>query len=226
VPGVAEEQWFLRSGGGANTLAGDGTLSRQPADGDESADAFGYDPRDPVPTHGGATFVPGYPVGFRTGAHDQRELESRPDVLVYTSAPLPADLDVIGTVEATLHVSTSGPDTDFTAKLVDVHPDGRAYGICDGILALRHRGGLERAEHGTPGEAYELRIALGPTANRFLAGHRLRLEVSSSNFPRFARNPNDGTRPTKARESNLTAARQQVFHDRARPSHLSLPVRG
>jgi putative CocE/NonD family hydrolase len=225
VRGVVDEHWYLRSGGGANTLAGDGVLSRRGADADEPADAFVYDPRDPVPTHGGASFVPGYPVGFRTGPHDQRELEARPDVLVYTSDPLPEDLDVIGPVEATLHVSTSAPDTDFTAKLVDVHPDGRAYGICDGILALRHRDGLERAEHGTAGEVYELRIALGPTANRFLAGHRLRLEVSSSNFPRFARTPNDGTRPTQARASNLTTARQQVFHDRARPSHLSLPVR-
>ena len=224
VPGVTEERWYLHSGGSANTAAGDGSLSQQPAD-DEPADEFVYDPRDPVPTHGGATFVPGYPVGFRTGAHDQREIETRADVLVYTSDPLPDDLDVIGTVEATLHVSTSAPDTDFTAKLDDVHPDGRAYCICDGILALRHRDGLERAVDSRPGERYELRIALGPTANRFFAGHRLRLDVSSSNFPRFARNPNDGTRPTLARESNLTTARQQVFHDRAQPSHLSLPVR-
>ena len=225
VPGAAEERWYLHSGGRANTGGGDGTLTRETARGDEPADGFVCDPRDPVPTHGGATFVPGYPVGFCTGPHDQREVERRPDVLVYTSEPLDADLDVIGPVEATLHVSTSAPDTDFTAKLVDVHPDGHAYCICDGILALRHRDGLERAEHGRPGEVYELRIALGPTANRFFAGHRLRLEVSSSNFPRFARNPNDGTRPTRARESNLTTARQQVFHDRARPSHLSLPVR-
>jgi uncharacterized protein len=225
VPGTATERWYLHSGGGANTRTGDGMLTQQPAEDAEPADAFVYDPSDPVPTHGGATFIPGYPVGFRTGAHDQREIEERPDVLVYTSEPLAEPLDVIGSVEATLHVATSAPDTDFTAKLVDVHPDGRAYIVCDGIVALRHRGGLDRAEHATPGEPYELAIALGPTAIRFGGGHRLRLEVSSSNFPRFARNPNDGTRPTQARASNLTTARQQVFHDRSRPSSLSLPVR-
>jgi putative CocE/NonD family hydrolase len=216
VPGTRPERWFL---------CGGGVLSTEPPVGDEPADEYSYDPHDPVPTLGGATFVPGYPVGFRTGAHDQREVEQRPDVLVYTGPPLADDLDVIGSVEATLHVATSAPDTDFTAKLVDVHPDGRAYGVCDGILALRHRDGLDRALPATPGEPYEVRIALGPTANRFRAGHRIRLEVSSSNFPRFARNPNNGTRPTQARESDLTIARQQVFRDRARPSHLSLPVR-
>jgi uncharacterized protein len=225
VPGVAEERWYLHGGGAARTAAGDGTLDLRPPDGDQPADEYIYDPRDPVPTCGGATFIPGYPVGFRTGAHDQREVEQRQDVLVYSSEPLGEPLDVIGSVEATLHVATSAVDTDFTAKLVDVHPDGRAYIICDGILALRHRGGLDHAEPAAPDEPYEIRIALGPTANRFGAGHRVRLEVSSSNFPRFARNPNDGTRPTRARESNLTTARQRVFHDRARPSSLSLPVR-
>jgi putative CocE/NonD family hydrolase len=225
VRGVADEHWFLHGGGHANTSRGDGTLSRETPTSDEPADEFVYDPRDPVPTHGGATFIPGYPVGFRTGAHDQREIETRPDVLVYTSDPLAEDIDVIGPVETTLHVASSAPDTDFTAKLVDVHPDGRAFIICDGILALRHRDGLDGAVLARPGEPYELRVALGPTAKRFRAGHRLRLEVSSSNFPRFARNPNNGTRPTVTRESDLTTARQQIFHDRARPSYLSLPVR-
>jgi uncharacterized protein len=133
---------------------------------------------------------------------------------------------VIGSVEAVLHVSTSGADTDFTAKLVDVHPDGAAYLICDGIRAVRHRDSLDRVSPVAPGEVYELTVALGPTANRFRRGHRLRLEVSSSNFPRFARNPNNGVAPTRAVAADLTPARQVVHHDSARPSRLVLPVRG
>ena len=214
--GIAREAWHLRR---------DGALHQAPPAVDEPRDEFTYDPHDPVPTCGGATLMPGFTVGYRTGAHDQREVERRPDVLSYTSAPLDTDLDVIGPVTAVVHVATSAPDTDFTAKLVDVHPDGRAWLICDGIRALRHREGLERAVPATPGETYEVAVELGPTANRFRAGHRVRLEVSSSNFPRFARNPNNGVLPTEAREADLTPARQVVFHDAARPSRLVLPVR-
>jgi uncharacterized protein len=222
-PGVELETWHLHSRGTA--ASGDGSLSRTPA-ADEQPDAFTYDPEDPVPTHGGSTILPGFLVGMCTGPLDQRGVEVRADVLVYTSDPLPGDLDVIGGVEAVIHVSTSGADTDFTAKLVDVHPDGCAYLVCDGIRALRHRGSLERTATVHPDESYELTISLGPTATRFLRGHRLRLEVSSSNFPRFARNPNNGVAPTKATHADLTAARQVVHHDAARPSQLVLPVRG
>lgn len=223
--GVALQDWHLHSRGSANTSGGDGALSRTPPE-DEQPDTFTYDPADPVPTHGGATLIPGFLVGLCTGALDQQDVERRHDVLVYTSDPLEHDLDVIGSVEAILHVSTSGADTDYTAKLVDVHPDGRAYLICDGIRALRHRDALERPSPVAPGETYELTIGLGPTANRFKRGHRVRLEVSSSNFPRFARNPNNGVAPTKATEADLTPARQVVHHDAARPSRLVLPVRG
>jgi putative CocE/NonD family hydrolase len=223
--GVATQDWHLHGVGPANGSGGDGTLSRaRPAD--ERTDTFTYDPADPVPTHGGATVIPGFLVGLRTGALDQRRIELRPDVLVYTSEPLERDLDVIGSVRAVLHVSTSAADTDFTAKLVDVHPDGRAFLVCDGIRALRHRDALDRATPVAAGETYELLVELGPTANRFKRGHRLRLEVSSSNFPRFARNPNNGIAPTKAKEADLTPARQTVFHGAARPSRLVLPVRG
>lgn len=222
--GVTPQDWHLHSRGAANTSAGDGILAPfEPAE--EEPDTFTYDPADPVPTHGGATLIPGFQVGLHTGALDQRKLEQRPDVLVYTSAPLERDLDVIGSVAAVLHVSTSGADTDFTAKLVDVHPDGGAFLICDGIRALRHRDSLDRKDPVEPGETYEVTIALGPTANRFRRGHRLRLEVSSSNFPRFARNPNNGVAPTRALETDLTVARQVVYHDAARPSRLVLPVR-
>jgi putative CocE/NonD family hydrolase len=133
---------------------------------------------------------------------------------------------VIGVVTAVLHVSTSASDTDFTAKLVDVHLDGRAILICDGILALRHRESLDRTSAVEAGEAYELTVTLGPTANRFRRGHRLRLEISSSNFPRFARNPNNGVAPTMATAADLTTARQTVRHDATHPSRLVLPVRG
>ncbi len=222
-PGVELEAWHLHSGG--NAASGEGSLSQTPA-AEEQPDGFTYDPEDPVPTHGGSTILPGFLVGMRTGPLDQRRIEERPDVLLYTSEPLRRDLDVIGSVEAVLHVSTSGADTDFTAKLVDVHPDGRAYLVCDGIRALRHRASLEHTSSVRPDEVYELTVSLGPTATRFLRGHRLRLEVSSSNFPRFARNPNNGAAPTQATQADLTAARQVVHHDAARPSRLVLPVRG
>ena len=221
---VVPERWHLHSGGAANTLAGDGILERDPCVTEEPRDTFVYDPADPVPTGGGASFLPGLFVGRHAGARNQQEIESRRDVLVYTSAPLEADLDVIGSVAATLHVATSAADTDFTAKLVDVHLDGRAYLVCDGILALRNRESLDHAVETTPGEVYEITVALGATANRFRPGHRLRLEVSSSNFPRFARNPNTGVRPTLAREHELAPARQHVFHDAVRPSFLTLQV--
>jgi putative CocE/NonD family hydrolase len=204
LPGTEQQRWHLRGGG---------ALAPEPG-ADEPEDVFTYDPRDPVPTSGGRTLLPGTEVGFRTGAHDQREIEARDDVLVYTSAPLETSLDVIGHVEASLHVSTSAPATDFTAKLVDVHPDGRAYLICDGIATLT-----------SAGEPQALTISLGPTANRFRAGHRVRLEVSSSNFPRFARNPNTGESRVSATETSLRTARQVVYHDAARPSYLHVPVR-
>lgn len=221
-PGVALEAWHLHSRGAA--ASGEGVLSRAAPAGEEP-DTFVYHPSDPVPTHGGATILPGFLVGMRTGPLDQRGLEARPDVLVYTSDPLPADLDVIGSVEAVLHVATSGDDTDFTAKLVDVHADGGAFIVCDGIRALRHRDSLERRSRVRPDESYELAVSLGPTATRFRRGHCIRLEVSSSNFPRFARNPNSGVAPTTATGADLISARQVVYHDAARPSRLVLPVR-
>jgi len=149
-------------------------------------------------------------------------VEERPDVLVYTSAPLERDLEATGPVRAVLWVSTAAPDTDFTAKLVDVWPDGRAVNLCDGILRLRYRRSLARAERARPGEVYRVVIEAGVTGNVFRKGHRIRLDVSSSNFPRFDRNPN--TRRAVADERALRTARQTVYHDAARPSHLLLTV--
>jgi putative CocE/NonD family hydrolase len=153
---------------------------------------------------------------------DQREVEARDDVLVYSSQPLKRDTEVTGEVRVVLYVSTTVPDTDFTAKLVDVHPDGYARNLCDGILRLRFRSGLEKPQLAKPGTIYAISIPAGVTSNVFRAGHRIRLEVSSSNFPRFNRNPNTG-RPI-ADETELRLADQTVYHGAKWPSHVILPV--
>jgi len=162
--------------------------------------------------------------GLCLGPLDQRAVETRSDVLVYSSPPLKRPLEVTGPIRVLLYVSTSQPDTDFTAKLVDVFPDGRAINLTDGILRLRYRESLERPVLARPGQVYAIAIDAGVTSNEFGKGHRIRLEVSSSNFPRFDRNPNTG-RPV-ADEKELRRASQTVFHDRLRASHVVLPVVG
>jgi hypothetical protein len=226
LPDVVEEAWFLRSSGRASSRVDDGRLSQEPPAEDEPVDRFTYDPRDPVPTIGGSTFLPGLLVGLRTGAHDSAATAERPDVLVYTSDLLVDGIDVIGTVTARLTVATDAPSTDFTAKLVDIHPDGRAILVTDGILDLRFRDGLE-APVGPmiADEPVSIEIILGPTAIRFLPGHRVRLEVSSSNFPRFARHPNTAGSRVMALAEDLRVAHQRLHHDPAHPSKLILPVR-
>jgi hypothetical protein len=151
---------------------------------------------------------------------DQRPVERRKDVLVYTTKPLESDLEVIGPVQVTLYAATSAKDTDFTAKLVDVFPDGNARNLTDGILRLRYRGSLDKPELARPGEVYRISIDAGVTSNVFLKGHRIRVEISSSNFPRFDRNPNTGGRI--ADETKTVAATQTVYHDRSHPSELVL----
>jgi putative CocE/NonD family hydrolase len=141
---------------------------------------------------------------------------------VYTSPPLRQNLEVTGVIRTILHVSTTAPDTDFTAKLVDVFPDGHARNLCDGILRLRYRDGLQTAKLAKPGQIYRISVETGVTSNVFLTGHRIRLEISSSNFPRFDRNPNTGRPISDERE--LRVARQTVFHGKTRPSYLLLPV--
>ena len=217
------EHFYLASRGHANTLSGDGRLNpREPGAQPtrRSFDRFEFDPQDPVPTTGGAMCC--NPKVFPWGPTDQRPVERRRDVLVYTTAPLKRDLEVIGTVQAVLYASTSARDTDFTAKLVDVFPDGRAQSVTDGILRLRYRKSLEKEELAAPGEVCKVTIDVGVTGNVFRRGHRIRLEISSSNFPRFDRNPNTG-RPI-ADETELRKAWQTVYHDARRPSQLVLPV--
>ncbi len=218
-PAVQWQEWFLRSGGRANTAAGDGELRRE-APTDEPPDTFLYNPRDPVPTLGGALCC--NPVHNVGGVFDQRPIEARQDVLVYTSPPLPEPVEVSGPILVTLHASTSALDTDWTAKLVDVEPCGYARNLTDGILRARYRHSMREPQLLTPGQVVEYVIDAGATSNVFAAGHRIRLEVSSSNFPHFDRNPNTGEIP--GRSTRLLSALQTVCHDHAHPSHVLLPV--
>jgi putative CocE/NonD family hydrolase len=223
LPDAQERRLYLHSGGRANSAAGDGRLSAE-APGEEPADSYRYDPLRPVPTVGGAVMLMESPTKINTGPLDQRLVEEREDVLCYTSAPLERPLEVIGPVALVLAVSSSAPDTDFTGKLVDVSPDGRAEILTDGILRARYRESPTAPALMEPGRVYELRIDLGATANVFRAGHRIRLEVSSSNFPRFDRNTNTGGKIAQEGPAELAAADNRVHHDRAHASYLILPV--
>lgn len=201
---------YLESGGKANSAAGDGRLDPQQPRTADPSDTFVYDPQHPVPTSGGAM------IGSAAGIARQNAIEARNDVLVYTGSVMQSDTEVTGPVVLVLYVSTSAASTDFTAKLVDVHPDGYAYNVSDGILRLND-GGLAVA-----GGIREIRIEMWPTSMVFFKGHRMRLEVSSSNFPRFARNPN--TQNNSATEMNPVSATQVVHHGSGFPSRLILPV--
>jgi putative CocE/NonD family hydrolase len=206
--------FYLRSGGAAGTSDTDGRLDREAAAGTEPADHYRYDPADPVLTEasGGYSRVP----------FDPTPLQTREDVLVYTSAPMDEPLEVTGYIELVLWAASSALDTDFTARLIDVAPDGTARMLSDGILRARYRNGTDQPELLEPNEPTELRIDLLATSNVFLPGHRIRVHVSSSNFPRYDRNPNTGG--DFASDSIVRPARQTIFHDRERPSHLLLPV--
>jgi putative CocE/NonD family hydrolase len=156
------------------------------------------------------------------GPQDRRPAERRADVLVYTTEPLEQDVEVTGPVWLTLFASSSARDTDFTGTLVDVHPDGKAIVITEGLLGVRYRDSIEETSLITPGQVYELKVDMWETSNVFKAGHRIRLEVSSSNFPRFERNLNTGNRP--GMDAEMQVADQTIHHDAQRPSHLTLPV--
>jgi putative CocE/NonD family hydrolase len=211
--------YYLESGGHANSLAGDGALAGKPGH-KAPSDTFEFDPNRPVPTVGGAVCC--NPAIFPWGPFDQRDIERRKDVLVYTTKPLKQAVEVAGPVQVSLWVSTTARDTDFTAKLVDVFPDGTARNLSDGILRLRYRNSLEKPELARPGEVYRIAIDAGVTSNVFLKDHRIRVEISSSNFPRFDRNPNTGALVADARK--LLKANQFVFHDGAHPSCLTMMV--
>jgi putative CocE/NonD family hydrolase len=216
---LARTKWteaYLHSSGKANTRNGDGVLKLDKPE-PEKTDKFTYDSANPVPTKGGNNLT-GPPIG----PYDQTEIEERDDVLVYTSDALEHPLEITGPIKLVLYAASSARDTDFTAKFVDVHPNGKAYILCDGIARARYRGSNTQVGLIEPGAVYKYEIDLWVTSNVFLEGHRARLEISSSNFPRFDRNPNTG-HPFGA-DAELAKAEQTIYHDSEHPSHLLLPV--
>lgn len=213
------QNWYFHSAGKANSLNGDGVLSREDP-GDQPPDAYVYNPRNPVPTAGGGLCCNSvYALG---GPQDQRAIEAREDVLVYSTPPLREAIEVTGPVKVVLHASSSAPDTDFTAKLVDVHPCGYARILTDGIIRARYRNSMSEASLITPGDIVTYEIDMWSTSNSFQPGHQIRVEISSSNFPRFDRNPNTGEQP--GRSTEMVSALQNVFHSSVHASHIVLPV--
>ncbi|MCA1855671.1 CocE/NonD family hydrolase [Massilia oculi] len=211
---------YLRSGGRANSLHGDGRLSMEAPAAGEAPDRYRYDPMNPVQTIGGGDCCNGGIVV--PGAFDQRPVEVRSDVLVYTSDPLPQAVSVAGFVDAVLKVSSNAKDTDFAVKLVDVAPDGTAWIIGDTIFRARYRNGFERPEPLKAGEVATIRPSPIATAIQFGAGHRIRVEVTSSNFPKFVRNLNTGG-PNESEKEGVVAD-NALHHDAANPSYIELPV--
>lgn len=214
-PNARQSPYFLHSNKGANSLRGDGALSTAPPDVEE-ADAFVYDPDDPVASLGGNN------LAIDIGVQDQTPVEERNDVLVYTSEPLEQPLEITGPVTVALWASSSAIDTDFTAKLVDVHPNGYAQNLLDGIIRARYRESASTPQLMEPGKPYRFTIDLWATSNVFLPGHRIRLEISSSNFPRFDRNLNTGEAFGEGVKG--IPARQTIYHQRDMASHILLPV--
>lgn len=220
LPDTQYHRVYLHSGGGANSIAGDGVLSRTPPEA-ETADSFSYDPMNPVPTVGGQVILPGE---NSMGPRDQREVEKRNDVLVYSTPVLTQAVEVTGDIKLKLFIASSALDTDFTAKLVDVYPDGRAMILTDGILRTRYRESATAEKFMEPGKIYALTVDLQATSNVFLPGHQIRLEVSSSNFPKYSRNSNTGGIIAKESAEQYRTAVNQILHDREHPSHLILPI--
>jgi uncharacterized protein len=220
-PEEAQQQtFFLSSSGKANSLFGDGALATAPSDAD-SPDSFAYDPMNPVPSYGGNVCCTGNAV--TGGAFDQRKMEARADILVYTSDPLKEAIEVSGPIDATLYVSSDAKDTDFTVKLIDVYPDGHAYNLDETIQRVRYREGYDKPPvFMENGHVYKVTIQPMTTSNYFPAGHRLRIEVSSSNFPRFDRNLNTGG--NNYDESTGVIAHNAVHHSKQYPSQVTITV--
>jgi putative CocE/NonD family hydrolase len=217
VPGTKRTPYYLQSGG---------ALSLRAPSSDSKPSAYDYDPARPAPTLGGSFTTQ---AGLMTaGGFDQWRMQSRPDVVVFQTGALEEDLKVIGPIEVRLFASSSALDTDFTAKLIDVYPvskdypEGYALNVTDGIVRARYRSSPERPEPMTPGQVYEFRIEPFPTANVFKKGHRIRIDVSSSNFPRFDVNPNTGE--PLGRHTRTITARNTIYHDARHPSAVVLPV--
>jgi putative CocE/NonD family hydrolase len=211
-------RYYLHSSRGSNGVRGDGELNVT-APAAERPDQFEYDPKNPVPTIGGRLCCG---MAIPPGPFDQRPNEARPDVLIFSTAPLGKDLEVTGFITLELYASTSAVDTDFTALLADVDQSGYARFLTDGIVRARYRNTTTRLDEIVPGKVYKYVIDLWATSNVFKAGHRLRLYISSSNFPRFNRNANTGEPMLGA--SRTVIARQTLYHDRKNSSALTLPI--
>jgi putative CocE/NonD family hydrolase len=229
LPHTETRRFHLRSGGRANTRRGDGVLAAdRPSTG--PGDTFTYDPNKPAPALGGGLCcaslnarVAGPDSDLTSGAQDQAMLELREDVLVYTSAPLTSALTTIGPVKVRFWAATTARDTDFVAKLVDVLPDGTAYNVLERVIrASLRQGSKSRPSPVQPGAPYEYDLDLGYTATRFKAGHRIRLDITSSRFPHLARNLNTGDHA--ASQSRIEVATQTILHDREHPSYVELSV--
>jgi len=214
---TTKTKFFIRSNDGAQSIFGDGVLTTEPPT-ENRLDAFSYDPMNPVPSLGGNLCCLGDVL--TPGSFDQRPIEARDDVLVYTSDPLQSDLEVTGPIDALLFVSSDARDTDFTIKLIDVEPGGVAWNLDETIQRARYREGYQQETFMESGEVYELRLGPLVTSNVFRAGHRIRIEISSSNFPRFERNLNTGEQ--NAREVLHVVANNAVHHGPDRQSYIVL----
>lgn len=218
VPGTRFTEFYFDSKGKANSIRGDGRIVFTKPSATVS-DSYIYDPANPVPTTGGNNCC-GTPT--QAGPRDQRPLERREDILVYTSDFLKDTITIAGPVRIKLHAATDGPDTDWMIKLVDVYPDGYAMPVSEGILRARFREGLDKMKLLKPGQTYEYDIEMTGTANAFLPGHRIRVDITSSNFPQFDRNPNTGEPLGSSAKTRI--ARQTIYHGGTTPSHIILPV--
>jgi len=210
----------LTSKGKANSVFGDGGLSTNPPGPEDNPDAFAYDPKYPVPTHGGGFCCLG--SNFQPGSFDQRQIETRHDILVYSTDPLKQGVEISGPVEITLYVSSDVKDTDFTVKLLDVYPDGRAYNLDETIQRVRYREGYVKEVFMEKGKVYKLPVSSIATSNYFSPGHCIRIEVSSSNFPRFARNLNTGGNDYD--ETEGVVAHNRVHHSDIYPSQIRVSI--
>jgi putative CocE/NonD family hydrolase len=212
---VTRQDLFLQAGG---------SLVLSPPEGDESPSTFTFDPLDPVPTLGGRNLLPQADAAGATGQVNQRPLDGWPDVLRFVGEPLVDPIEIVGPLSVTLFAATSAVDTDWTAKLIDVHPDGTALNVVDGIVRARLRDPA-KGERLLPADSpHEFCIDLGPTALLVKEGHRIRLDISSSNFPRFDRNPGTGKSAAVTPAAEFIVAHQTVFHDASHPSRLTLSV--
>lgn len=221
LPNTNVTPFYLSSKGKANTLNGDGELSVKTATKD-LPDTFTYDPMNPVPSYGGNVCCTGNAI--QGGSFDQSKMELRDDILVYTSEPMKEGVEVTGFIESTLFVSSTGKDTDISLKLLDVHPDGKAYNLDETIQRLRYREGYDKEVFLEKGKVYKVEMSPMATSNFFAPGHRIRIEISGSNFPRFERNLNTGG--SNYNESNGVSVQTSIHHSKAYPSVIRLPVVG